>query len=199
MNSIETSLQLYIYCLEEIKERIKILEDIVDATTDLSDKIKIEQFAFCFRRIIEAIVFSSLVANEEEYKKITEKYQFEYRAKKIIKNLEKVNPKFFPVALKQKEKISEGNWHFPLKENGFLTLDDVVDLWEKCNKVIHFWSPFDTRERLVLFRYNPHEYIEKLKNLLEVHSILLKNNRTVIVGEIDFIKWEVNAFVGAST
>lgn len=195
----ENSIQLYVYCLEEIKERIKILENILDEQFDIGDRIKVELFALCFRRIIEAIVFSSLVANEKEYRKITEKYQFEYRAKKIIENLKKINSKFFPVALKHKEKVSEGNWHFPLKEDGALTLDEAIDLWENCNKVIHFWSPFDPRERIILFKYRPREYLQKLKNLLEVHSIFLVGNRTVIVGEINFTEWKVNAFVGSSS
>jgi len=49
-----------------------------------------------FRRVLELIAFSSLAANLNVYAAAQQKYHEHYNARLLVRDVEKVNPSFYP-------------------------------------------------------------------------------------------------------
>ncbi|MDF1762760.1 MAG: hypothetical protein P1U57_05060 [Oleibacter sp.] len=162
------------YCdlLEELKLRVKTVQDIVNKNVPISsfgEKSFADEFIFLqIRKILELIAFGSMASNIVEYEKLYSDYKNNWRAKKIIERLERVNKDFYPVPLQQ---TSAGA---PLENvrSGFLTKDDFVFLYDVCSKVIHSKNPYSEIHKIDI-KMSVDDWMHRIASLLWFHQIKL--------------------------
>ena len=172
----------YINNMNEIKRRVNVLQYITSTEKFLGeDDRDYEVACINLRKILELISFSSLVANVAEYSKIHQKYATHWRAKTILTEIEKINPDFYPKPVTLKDVDSKGIKHLVDIEDGFLTRDEFIALYDKCSEVLHSWNPFDPRPRVLHFGYSVSQWVQRIQRLLGMHYISFVSDKGVWV------------------
>ena len=99
----------YVGCMNEIKLRIDVIQGFLENKWNAHYLVSTaECTALQFRKILELVALASLVANREEYAKQRTSFRTDWKANKIIKDLEKVNPWFYPNPTKP-ERLANGD------------------------------------------------------------------------------------------
>jgi hypothetical protein len=184
---IERTLRLYEAQMEEIKKRTEVVECFVSGACTARYNVPTgECIALQIRKILELIALASLVANREEYARIHRNFAEHWRAKDILKEIEKVNPEYYPVPTKQIPMgIADGVSRFQLLdiESGFLTKDEFMLLYDMCSDLLHAHSPFSAKARhdAEVFRRDCVEWMNKIVKLLNHHNMHLAGGRTQII------------------
>jgi hypothetical protein len=143
--------------------------------------IDYETIAMYFRKVAELMIFANLVGHEKEYTALYTKINEEWNLGKIINNIKKINPYFYPYAWKETldangqligaRDLSEGDW---------MTEDELKVMYGKCSDLIHARNPFkgalDYAPYLTLFD----EWQTKINNLLNFHGVALPDKKHVI-------------------
>jgi hypothetical protein len=126
--------------------------DCSKRNTTLYPMTNIELVYLQFRKILELIAFASLVANKTEYAKQRDKFYKDWHAERIIADIEKLNPEFYPVAGKQVLDPTTGKVIEILHvKSGFLTKADFVELYNICGSLLHAGNPFSPRVNINVF------------------------------------------------
>lgn len=181
MGDYKVELGLYHDCLYEIKRRIDVIADHINReTTEKYLIIEVETVCLQFRKILEKIALMSLVANKEEYAAQNDKFARHYHAERIMNDLERINPDFYPVPtkrVKHEDKMDE--W---IKiEDGYLTKEELVEIYEKCGGMMHAQNPFASEKPLKEIQKCFPEWLTKICILLGHHQIKLVGGKIMLV------------------
>ena len=91
------NIQKYISLMAEIKRRTTVVDNFSKRKTNAVYKATmVESIYLQFRKILELIAMGSLAANKEIFSQFHEKFSTYWNAKYIIKDIEKLNPEFYP-------------------------------------------------------------------------------------------------------
>ena len=165
--------QKYVACMEEIKKRTSVVTAFVHG--EINSKYVVttaESAALQLRIILELVALSSLVANQEQYRKHRANFHKDWNAKRILETLEKANPKFYPTPTQQ-TLVSEGYYNNPQIDSGYLTKEEFITLYDRCSTILHATNPFSEQEsdmRAFLTREVP-EWMDKIIILLNHHHL----------------------------
>ncbi len=182
MNDYQVELGLYQNCLYEIKRRIDVIaEHLNGVTTEKYLIIEVETICLQFRKILEKIALMSLVANKELYAEQNEKFAKHYHAERIMKDLERINPDFYPVPTKRVKHENKVDEWIEI-ESGYLTKEELVKIYEKCGGMMHAQNPFASEKPLKEIQECFPEWLTKICILLDHHHIKLVGGEVVIVG-----------------
>ena len=146
MSDYKIELGLYQDCLYEIKRRIDVIADHLN--NKYIEKyliIEVETICLQFRKILEKIMLMSLVA-KEAYAEQNEKFAKHYHAKRIMNDLERINPDFYPVPIIRIHKENECD-EWQEIESGYLTKDELIHVYEICGGMMHAQNPFSALNR----------------------------------------------------
>ena len=187
----------YCECIEEIKRRVGLIRSFVNGATLGREEYDYELVSLNLRKILELIAFASLVANKEIYSAAHEKYLHEWSTGRLLENIEKLNPDFYPKPLKPPEVRDNGVKHFPDSDKPFLNKADFTKLLNLCSDVLHVWNPYTPRERKVNFELHVLEWVDKIQWLLDIHCIRLAGNKDVMVVVMHEHDGKVHAYYGA--
>lgn len=171
--------------LVEIKRRTAVISDHLNGISSTKYLItEVEYLCLQFRKILELIALSSLVANKQEYSQQHEKFARHYNAKLIIQDLERINPDFYPRPTKQVIKEVDGKRVFDLKpiETGFLTKGEFLEVYEKCGGMMHAENPYGQKKDVKKIRTLFPIWLSKIIVLLSHHNITLVDGKTMIIG-----------------
>jgi len=92
----------YIECLKDIKIRTDFAHKLLKQDIRKQPLVLVaENVCLQLRIILELIALSSIVANKEEYSKLRKSFATDWNGKKILVDVEKINPNFYPKPLKQ--------------------------------------------------------------------------------------------------
>ena len=142
MGDYKVELGLYHDCLYEIKRRIGVIADHLNKkTTERYLIIEVETICLQFRKILEKIMLMSLVANKEAYAEQNAKFAKHYHAERIMRDLERINPDFYPVPTMLIHKENEYD-EWKNIESGYLTKDELIRIYEICGGMMHAQNPF---------------------------------------------------------
>lgn len=90
MEKMENNLAHYATNMLEIKIRLEAIRTLLSGTViNLNALIALESAALQLRKILELIIFSSLIANKEEYQKAYSSYTDYRTIRGIMKDLKK--------------------------------------------------------------------------------------------------------------
>jgi hypothetical protein len=171
-------IQKYISCMEEIKNRTSVINSFLKQEKTTGFLITdVEFLCLQFRKIFELIVFASMTANREEYAKLREKFATDWKVDYIIRDLERINPSFYPVPSKQvigeDGKVKEV---VELKE-GYLTKEKLLKAHEKCGGLLHANNPYRGSKDLNYFIQNFPIWLTEIINLLNHHQVQLTDSK----------------------
>ena len=172
--SAEPNSDLVLYCnyMEEVKQRITLIERLLKQGSLLGDEIHdYEVFSLNLRKILELIAFSSLTANKAAYSAQYEKFHKHRCGSSFMAGLEKSNPNFYPLPVSVVTLPSTNIKTLEPLTSGFLTKKEWVKLYDLCSLVLHVWNPYSSRHKEINFVHSVSEWLRKIRNLLDVHYI----------------------------
>jgi len=169
----------YCDCMEEIKRRTRAITTILSKKyTTAFPATNIEFLCLQIRKILELIALASIAANKEEYARQYKKFANHWNAKRILNDIEKVNPSFYPVPGRQIIDRETGKVVEVKKlKGGYLTKDEFSDVYDKCSEVIHSSNPYGTQTDYSEFEKLIPEWNLKITNLLNHHQIQLIDSK----------------------
>ncbi len=171
--------------LFDIKKRVEVITEHLSGVRKTKYLItEVEFLCLQFRKILELIALSSLIANKDEYSKQHEKFGKHWNARLIFQDLERINPSFYPIPTNQILKEINGKRIFELEPitDGFLTKENFLLVYEKCGGMLHADNPYGQKRDIEALKQEFPEWINKIIKLLNHHNILLVDGETMIVG-----------------
>lgn len=173
----------YCNCMEEVKLRIGLVRSVVvrSVTTGRED-FDTELVFAQLRKTLELIAFASLSANKAKYSAAYNNFATCWNAKRMLDDLEKVNPDFYPIPVAYSGINKEGVKHFELLTEGFLTKDEFVVLYDKCGQILHARNPFTNQDAVIRLGYSVSDWELRIQKLLSLHRVhLVDSSNTWLV------------------
>ena len=165
------------YCdlMREAKDRTYAVNRILNEKANLGFmRIHVEVVYLQFRKILELVAFGSLVANFELYSTSRESYARDWHATRIVDAIKKLNPDFYPEPVSQTPVTGEKySTRFEKLELPYLTLDDFIELYDKCGGVLHSENPYGDFYRYDVLFKEAKTWGAKIRNLLNAHQVRL--------------------------
>jgi len=174
----------YIALMDQIKKRTNVVDQIMQGKTHSVYKATTTETLYLqYRKIIELIAMGSLVANKDEFSKTHKKFGKYWNAEKIIKDIENINPNFYPVPISQVtsndptiksrfEKIPEAN---------YLGKKDFIKLYKLCGVILHSENPYGRKINFEEYAKTAKSWQYKIRNLLNAHQIRLINDSNLYI------------------
>jgi len=176
LKDISNDVQKYIFCMEEIKNRIFVISQFLEKKATTSQPITdVEFLCLQFRKVLEFIALSSLSANREKYEEIRSNFKTDWHAERIMKKIEEINPNFYPLPIKQIVDKEKGRViKVEAITDGFLTREDFSNVYNKCSGFLHAYNPYDTKfQKLPIQMDNFKRWKDMIVKLLNHHQIHL--------------------------
>jgi hypothetical protein len=96
-----------------------------------------------FRKIFELIAFASLAANKNLYATAYANFSKHWEASKLIGNLRRLNPDFYPVPIiVTPDPAPNIKSAFAARTEGFLTANQLIKAHGRCGNLLHAANPF---------------------------------------------------------
>ena len=163
----------YANVMGEVKARLFLVGEFIDnKTTTGSDTTDIEFICLQLRKIMELIALASIVPNKNKYKEMRENFEKDYHAKRIFRDLEKINANFYPTAMLREEVSSPGaDIQIKKRENVWLTKKRFMREYEKLGGLLHADNPYAVRRPYVNLYKQYKTLTTNLWELMEFHQI----------------------------
>ncbi len=168
----------YAACMEEIKKRTLVVEAFLSGSRSaLYLKTTVESIYLQFRKILELIAMASLSASPE-YMARYDRFRRHYNGKRILRDLEKVNPEFYPRPTRQVIDPDTGKVVEVVDvESGFLTKDEYVELYDICGDLLHAENPYaEGQQDMKLRLQEASEWKNRIVTLLNHHQVQLADS-----------------------
>ncbi|MDJ0837566.1 MAG: hypothetical protein QNK37_13715 [Acidobacteriota bacterium] len=95
-----SNIERYLGFMEEVKCRIHVVQSFYQKEWSAIYRITtIESLCLQIRKILESIALGSLVLNKEQFEKHGVKFHKFYHASRILRDIEGLNPEFYPVPI----------------------------------------------------------------------------------------------------
>ncbi|HVW66008.1 MAG TPA: hypothetical protein VHB01_13455 [Nitrosospira sp.] len=169
-----TPMEGYANLMTEIKKRAEVIEFFLSGKGHaLYTPTTAESVCLQIRKILELIAFSSLIANAKAYETVHKDFAIHWNAKKLLDNLERINPDFFPSPVSEtpREKNDIIRMECATLTDGFLTKVDFVHIYNKCGGMLHARNPYDGRDGYHYVEKSMRGWMQKIVKLLQVHTI----------------------------
>jgi hypothetical protein len=162
----ETAIKQYCNYMGGVKQRISAIQTmgsrpIIDM---IHGEIQIESIYLQFRKILELLAMGSLLNNKDEYSKVRADFDKDWNARRIVNDLAKLNPHFYP-----KPVIDVKGTLRP--REGALTQDDFVELYDRCGDVLHTANPFGATVDYKKLSAQVDGWLSKIWVLLNMHQL----------------------------
>src|SRR2546427_9191534 len=172
----------YLRCMEEVRDRLSLVKSVTSRKLSTGREFADAEFVFLqLRKVLELIAFASLTANKEQYSAAHAKFATHWNAKRMLADLEKVNPDFYPTPSAPPVVQPDKTKHVPAIAGGFLTKDDFVLLYDKCGEILHARNPFTDKPLTVNVLYPVTEWVSRIRTLLDLHLMHLHGGNKWIV------------------
>ena len=200
MKEIEGAVNIYCGIIQSVKDRLDLVSRIVNEGGLLygSEYHTYEFVAVQLRKVLESIAFGSLCANQKQYSESHENFGNEWRAKKILGNLEQVHPRFYPAPLREPVTKPDGTKYFPSVEDGFMNRTEFEELYDTCSAAMHATNPFSDRTSID-FRLPVQEWVNRIRSLLNIHVMYLAGTKTIWVVYMNGEDGKVQALTAVPT
>ena len=173
--------QLYIDVMEEARVRVNFVKSLPARNASTGFQFIDQELVFLqLRKILELVAFASLTANREKYAAARKRFATFWRAKDMLRDLEKINPDFYPLPIKPPHLQADGTKHCAAVD-GFLTKDDFVSLYDVAGDFLHVRNPFSTEDPVIKMRYNVRQWLERIQALLALHIMRLVDGKVWVV------------------
>lgn len=160
--------------MERVRHHVSVADTVFAGGIDTGHAdLNTELIFLHFRKALEAVAFSSISANREQYAAARAGFATEWNARRMICFVEDVNPNFYPVPLQPPRETVPGQKHFDRVQDGFLTKDDFVALYDISAEVLHSRNPYNPAGYTIDFKYTVDAWSSRIKALLSWHFVQL--------------------------
>lgn len=170
----ERKIKAYLNQMLIIRNRMESIRKIgIKEQTTICRETNIEFMTLQIRKIIEHIAMSSLIANIDLYKEYSEKFSSNWNARYIFRDLERINPRFYPQPVELSDSNDKDTKEFNEINKNYLTKEEAIKVYNKCNALMHVSNPFGSK---IDYEYYEKELViwyGKIMNLLNQHLIVL--------------------------
>jgi len=167
---------LYGVLMEELKRRRNVVADMLLGKFQLPKAIAIELCYLQLRMICELIALGCIAAHGDIPATRSGKLRKEYAPGKILAELGKLHPSFYPVPGEQ-VRASDGSISLRLVKDGYLTKKDLLALWASCGDRLHRGAMEKIERPFEVDFNNIAEWDKKILRLLSHHQIALVDER----------------------
>ena len=169
----------YSNLMEEIKVRLSVFDFFTTGDGHaLYKPTTIESTCLQLRKVLELIAMASLVANKEAYSAAHKGFAKHWNAKLLLKDLERINPDFYPRPVKlTPPKSPDTQVHFIDREDDYLTKAEFIDIYARCSAILHATNPFASKTEYKDYDDVLPLWREKIFNLLDLHWISLLDKK----------------------
>ena len=187
--SMQADIDRYLRIMYNIKWRTEIIgymerEDHPDRSISLLPLfMKVETIALQIRTVIEFIALASLVANKSLFEQKGDKFKKYWRAKGIFDDIEKKNPDFYPKPVEpiHMTDIDNINEHIRFIEDGCMTREMCVEVYDKCCQILHPQKPFADNKDYEGFLKQVPDWLNLIVKLLDYHVFRLVGSNSFYV------------------
>jgi hypothetical protein len=147
MSKRSPPIQLYAQQMREIKRRIEVIDFfMLKGGHALYQPTTIESVCLQFRKVLELIAFSSLIANKDRYSAAYANFASNWNAELLLKDLRRINPKFYPMPIEERpsERAGIKTDAIPVTDE-YLTEEDLVNIYKKCGGMLHAANPYGSK------------------------------------------------------
>jgi len=123
--------------------------------------------------ILELIALGSLTANRTLFEENRIKFHKHWNPADILRDIEKINPGFYPEPIKDVPSSAGGKAHLVTIKDGFLTKDELVNIHGRTRNILHAQNPFKKECDYSEYEKAIPGIIEKIRLLLNSHKIQL--------------------------
>jgi hypothetical protein len=176
---IREPMKEYCGCMEEIRNRSSVIANLLSGSATLGRQdYDYELVALHLRKILELIAFGSVIGNLEKYFQTFANAHKHWNAEKILADLEKVNPHFYPVPVDIGQRDERGITDVRDSSREHLTRAEFVTLYNRCGAALHIPNSIKAK-RVIDFIHHPGVWLQKIHGLLETHYIALPEDGNV--------------------
>jgi hypothetical protein len=184
MPKYEEAMDAYSKLMHEAKARLLAMDTALGGKTGLP-RPTISEFCFLqLRMLCELIALGCLTAHGDL--KTGKDLREAYQADKIIRDLERLHPDFYPRAATRTEET-----RIELPEDGFFTKQELMKLYWRCGDVLHrgtFQTLWVRKSGDAAFE-EIRTWKRKIEALLSDHAMFMADGKTVAL----FRLWEEQA------
>jgi len=167
--------QKYLDLMSEIKQRTSVIDAFLSGLSNAIFKATtIESTYLQYRKILELIALGSLVAQKDIFSRAYKNFAQYWNAELLIKDMERLNPLFFPEPINQVPSKRPGvMMDLQPRTEDFLTRDDLVKLYKKCGAIMHAGNPYGSTVDYGYYEKMAGYWRDRIVNLLSAHRIRL--------------------------
>lgn len=171
----------YANVMNEIKRRTKVVHSFMAGERNaMYSAVNIELICLQIRKILELVALGSLVANQRIFLKKVNNLQKMWNAKYILSDIEKINPDFYPKPIDEQPSKLDGVKNDLINvEEGYLTKDDFIFVYDKCGKILHAENPLGNGTDYKYYEKHVPIWMQKIKRLLNTHKVTLLNDKNM--------------------
>jgi len=180
MSTAPATATMYANCMEEVKRRTGIVSAIASGQLQVpgSDDYPIELACVQLRKSLELIAFASVTTNSEKYSAAYADFAQHWNAKRLLKNLAKLHPAFYPVPVKDLG-MKDGSRHVEPIKDGYLTQEDFILLYDRSSEVMHARNPFRTDSAIIDFKHSFGDWVKRIQTLLNIHYVQPVDSKSI--------------------
>lgn len=174
-----------IYCqqIDGVNTRLNILDGVLKNASNASDQnelaIACELACLTLRMALEHLVLASLAANERAYSAIfSSTYTENYKAVKLLKRIETVNPNFYPTPVDIKK--TENGGHISTVDEPYFGPKEFKKAYDECGYALHAQNPFGKG-------IDYEEYIRKIKIWIQLVRKLITQHVVELTNQSGFM------------
>jgi len=167
----------YCYLMEELKLRMSVIDFLLQGGGHaLYQPPTVESVCLQIRKILELIAFSSLTANKDIYSAAYESFASHWHAGRLLRDLAKVNPDFYPKPVVEiPSKLPGVVSELKNREPDYLTKDDFVAVYDQCGGIMHAANPYGQEIDYATYQRQIPTWRSKIMYLLNTHQVQLVN------------------------
>lgn len=167
------SKEAYAAVLQEIRERL-YSADIISKKDNV---VFIESTALQIRKVLELIAYLSVIVNVD---KLNHDQRNEWHAARIIEALKAKTTIFYPLPAKvmSSEHTRRGPAIIPLVSKYVLSLDEFLEAYSRCGKILHAQHPLKDEADYADFFKSNKKILDKIRELLRNHVIAVRQDST---------------------
>jgi hypothetical protein len=144
---------------------------------------QIEAMVLQVRMIMELVALASLAANKAIFEQNQEKFEKHWDPVKILKDVERLNPRFYPRPVIEIPSATPGVMNDLVDlADGFMTRQELIEIHGRCGNVLHAHNPYGRPFDYAAYERLVPTWMDRIMKLLNCHQIkLLDDERFYLV------------------
>ncbi len=180
-------IEVYIKIMEEIKRRVDVVLRLHKGELFVEYRAtQVESMILQVRKILELIALASLSANKSIFEQNRKKFEDHWRPKDIIKDIESINPEFYPIPVEERPSGENGvRGELVYVETDFMDREKLLFVYSECNRCLHVPNPYGDGIDYDYYMEKIPVWVNWVVRLLNTHKIVLLNDDVIYVVQME--------------